>query len=54
MDSALDPTSEDLRSMRIEQITLPLPLLEVDEEEYEIVNEIAEETIEVQQLYKYG
>ncbi len=49
MDSASDWTSEDVRSMRIEPITLPLPLLEGDEEECEIVNEIVEETIEVQQ-----
>jgi hypothetical protein len=49
MDSASDSTSEDVRSMRIEQISLPLPWLEADEEESEIVNEIAGLSIAVQQ-----
>jgi putative transposase len=49
MDTASDPKSQFSESVRIEQLTLPLPGLEVDEDLCEMMNEIAGVSIEMQQ-----
>ncbi len=49
MEAASDSTSNHPTSARVEQLSLPSPVVEPSEDECEIINEIAGVSIEVQQ-----